>query len=371
NPWFFGLSGGVYGQHGMQYLTGEVVADFLDITEGQDLIATDRGSVLWEEPASLALRMWGEQKVKQLLTKWAEGRVKAKVSRPEVARYLELAQRLPDKDRAIFTLFVNRIVSIPQIDKDAEVVDELVRFGYNALTNYRFLELIRQLNAASPEDRDKIVEILSEWDIMEAVLTAQKVKGRVEVIRKFGEMIRASVPEKPDMHEFLKSHPWLIDPQWEPLEHEKSLDNVLVRHFHSGKTHLPEAARRVDFFCLATARQWEVVELKRPGETVGMAELRQVQDYVFFLREQSKGTTDPRTQVDRVGGILVYSDMAAATGELVQSLFRDEIYVRTWDELLQSTEKLHKEFLEVVKRRAPAEDPRMKALEESAEETTG
>ena len=47
-PWFFDLSGGVWGQHGMQYFTGEVQADFLD--ESVDLIATDRGTVRWEDP---------------------------------------------------------------------------------------------------------------------------------------------------------------------------------------------------------------------------------------------------------------------------------------------------------------------------------
>ena len=74
---------------------------------------------------------------------------------------------------------MDKICSIPQIDKDKEILDELIQFGYNALTNYRFLEVIRQINASSSEDRTKIFEILSEWDIMEAVMTAQKVKGRV------------------------------------------------------------------------------------------------------------------------------------------------------------------------------------------------
>ncbi|MBE3036263.1 MAG: ATP-binding protein, partial [Candidatus Atribacteria bacterium] len=47
-PWFFGLSGGAWGQHGMQYMTGEVIAEQLDLTDGQDYVATDRASALWE-----------------------------------------------------------------------------------------------------------------------------------------------------------------------------------------------------------------------------------------------------------------------------------------------------------------------------------
>ena len=38
SPWFFDLSGGAYGQHGMQYMVGEIRADFLD--DEVDLIAT-------------------------------------------------------------------------------------------------------------------------------------------------------------------------------------------------------------------------------------------------------------------------------------------------------------------------------------------
>lgn len=371
NPWFFGISGGVYGQHGMQYMTGELVADFLDVTEGQDHIATDRGSALWEEAAPSALKTWGERNVKELLGRWADLRTQDKTSRPKVRRYLELAERLPPKDRAIFQQFVDRIVSIPQIDKDEEVVDELVQFGYNALSNYRFLELVRQLNATSPEDLNQVIEIISEWDILEAVLTAQKVRGRVEIIHKFREMIAAGVPEKPDMHEFLKTHPWLIDPTWEQLEHEKSLDKLLVNQFHAQKIRSRHGARRVDFLCLATARQWEVVELKRPGEVVGRDELRQIQDYVHFLREHAQKTNDPRVNTLHVGGTLVYSKIESETGTLVTSLHSDGIYVRTWDHLLEVTERLHREFLEVVKRRAPADDPRIQAMGASGDSREG
>lgn len=363
-PWFFGISGGVHGQHGMQYMTGEVQADFLDRTGGPDLIATDRGSVLWEDPLAAALKDWGEKKVKKLLAEWGDKRRTVKIERPVVRRYLELAERLPTQDRVLFQKFVERISSIPQLDKDEEILDELVRFGYNALTNHRFLEVIRQLNSASPADRDKIADILSEWDIMEAVQTAQKVKGRVEIIRKFREMIDEGVPEKPDMHEFLRTHPWLVNPQWEMLHHEKSLDTLLRKQFGGKATKSKQARRRADFFCLASSRQYEVVELKRPGQTVGKKELDQIRDYVFFLREHADKTTDPGTKVDRVGGILVYSDMKAGMRQHVDALHKAQVYVQTWDVLLKTTEELHREFLDVVKGRAPARDPRIKALGE-------
>jgi len=92
-PWFFDLSGGVWGQHGMQYLTGEVKADFLD--ESVDLIATDRGTIRWEDPIAAPLREWGRKKVRELLEQWAEKRRKAKVRSPKIAQFLQQAGRCP------------------------------------------------------------------------------------------------------------------------------------------------------------------------------------------------------------------------------------------------------------------------------------
>ena len=80
-PWFFDLSGGVWGQHGMQYLTGEVKADFLD--ENVDLISTDRGTIRWEDPIAVPLKEWGRKKIRKLLETWASKRRKEKIQSPQ------------------------------------------------------------------------------------------------------------------------------------------------------------------------------------------------------------------------------------------------------------------------------------------------
>ncbi len=95
--------------------------------------------------------------------------------------------------------------AIPQLGKDREgkdIADELVEFAYNAMTNRSFLDAIRRLNAASASDRQQFAEVLSEWDIIEAVSTAHLVKGRVEIIHKFSQMIKDKLPEKPDMQNY-------------------------------------------------------------------------------------------------------------------------------------------------------------------------
>lgn len=363
-PWFFDLSGGLYGQHGMQYLTGEVQADFIDETD--DLIATDRGTIRWEDPLAAPLREWGRDKVRELLKNWTDKRRRAKITTPKIARYLAQAKKLPEKESKAFRAAVNSICSIPHLDKDEEgkdIADELVEFAYNAMTNRSFLDAIRELNAASSESIERFNEVLSEWDIIEAVNTAHLVKGRIEIIYTFEQMIDNKVREKPDMQNYLKRYPWLIDPKWTMLEHERELDTLIRKEFRipsSGKT---EGKQRVDFFCLADSQAAYVVEVKRPGYKVKRSEFDKLRDYVLFLRSQQKQSTGNEYNRAVVKGVLIAGGVREGEQEhLEEATSRGTFTFRTWSNLLMTAKELHKEFFKVVKARAPSDDPRMNEL---------
>ncbi len=364
-PWFFDLSGGAWGQHGMQYLTGEIRADFLD--ESVDLIATDRGTVRWEDPIAVPLREWGRKKIRALLETWADKRREAKIRSPKINLYIEQAEKLPENERRIFNKVVDRICAIPQLDKDKEgrdIADDLVEFAYNALTNRSFLDAIRRLNTASTQDIAQFQSVLSEWDIIEAVNTAHLVKGRVEIIQKFAQMIKDRVPEKPDMQDYLRDHPWLIDPKWTMLVHEKSLDKMICEEFNISIPKSKEGARRLDFFCLGDHHAAYVVDTKRPGLLVDREEFDQIRDYVLFLREKlQQGSTSSEYNRTIVKGLLIAdrirpSDRGHAKAGQDAGIFD----IRTWENLLRTTESMHKEFLEAVTNRAPNDDPRMAEL---------
>ena len=371
-PWFFDLSGGLWGQHGMQYLTGEIRADFLD--ESEDLIATDRGTVRWEDPTAVPLKEWGRKKIRELLETWTDKRRQDKAKSPKVTQYIQQAEKLPENERRIFKTVVDRICAIPQLDKhkDGEdITDELVEFVYRALTNRTFLEAIKRLNTASLDDITHLEEVLSEWDIIEAVNTAHLVKGRVEIIQKFAQMIKEKVPEKPDMQDYLRDHPWLIDPKWTMLVHEKSLDRMICDEFEISVSKTEEGARRLDFFCLGDNYQTAyVVEVKRPGNLVGRDEFRQLEDYVLFLRGRLQGgATNNEYNRSIVKGLLI-ADRIRRDDEGHARAGQDAgtFDIRTWENLLATTESLHKEFLDAVTKRAPHDDPRIAELSQESEE---
>ena len=372
-PWFFDLSGGAWGQHGMQYLTGEIKADFLD--EDVDLIATDRGTVRWENPTAQPLKEWGRRKIRELLDSWVEKRREVKIRSTKVQNYLEQAERLPEREQKVFKSVVDRICAIPQLDRDQkgkDIADELVEFVYNALTNRAFLEAIRRLNAASPDDVDHFTEVLTEWDVIELVSTAHVVKGRVEIIRKFGEMIGEQAPEKPDMQEYVRDHPWLIDPKWTALAHERTLDRLIIDEFGLQRSEEREGRRRLDFFCLGDKfKTAYIVETKRPGDLVGREEFDQLRDYVLFLRRRLMHDENQENARVVVQGLLIADrirpeDEMHAQHEQNSGTFD----IRTWDSLLTSTETMHEEFLNVIKERAPEGDPRMSFLAEESLEAS-
>lgn len=362
-PFFFDLSGGAYGQHGMQYMTGEVRADSLD--DDADLIATDRASVLWEDPRARPLLEWGEQKVRDLLREWAAQRqAESERHLRDATPYLGRLEKFPEREQRELRATIQKLVSIPTIEDSR--LDEIVDLLLRAYENRTFFDLIQAISAADEHAQAELLRLFEEWDVLEAISVAQTVRGRIEVIRKFRDMIRAKAPEKPDMQDFVRDRPWLMNPQWDVLEHERSLDKVLAEHFdvegdpdYDGK----DGSRRLDFFCVADTSLAVVAELKRPGDLIGLEELNQLAGYVDYLRRREEDSNDPDHSRRDIHGCLVYGRLRGDAEGQKRRLRDDHIYVVTWEKLLEDAERLHRDYLKIVKARAPKDDPRIQELE--------
>jgi RecB family endonuclease NucS len=181
------------------------------------------------------------------------------------------------------------------------------------------------------------------------------------VIRKFKDMIDRDVPEKPDMQEFLFEHPWLIDPEFLIVEHEKALETLIVQHFKLDPKADPESDTRIDFFCISTRGRYLVVEVKRPGKTIGEKEIQQILNYVAYLRRQAP-TSGLEQRPNYYQGVLVGHHVSSDTGESWRQIAADSgVTVRSWPEMLDVAERIHREFLAQMKERAP-QDSRIRSL---------
>lgn len=67
----------------------------------------------------------------------------------------------------------------------------------------------------------------------------------------------------------------------------------------------------------------------------------------------------PRSPHRDIKGCLVYGRLKPEAEEKRRRLREDGITVVTWDRLLEDAERFHREFLEIVKSRAPEDDPRV------------
>lgn len=361
-PFFFGITGGVHGQHGMQYMMGEVFADQLDADK--DLVATDRQALVWSEPTAASLMQWGQGKIHDLLRDWLAKREKANEEKLEgIVNELdqtvgERIGRLSPSEQSEARQVLRKLASIESITDEPDRAKELIDLVLRAFEDSSFFQLLKVLKETNETERDEITRLVTELDIFETVKMAEVVRARVGVIQKFKEMIDQDVPEKPDMQDFLHLHPWLIDPEWQVVEHERRLEKMLVDRFNLDPDGVDPNRKRVDFFCIGTRGRFLVVEVKRPAQPIGKAECIQAMDYVGYLREQAP-TTEGRP--NHYEGYLVGHHLTPDGKTWAKNAENSGIYVKTWQELLDTAERTHKEFLDVIKQRAP-EDPRVRRV---------
>ena len=371
SPWFFDLSGGAYGQHGMQYMVGEVRADFLD--EEIDLIATNRQTVAWDHHVASPLREWGEGKVKTLLKEWVDLRKKHNILRLRASdRFLPRVERFSEPRRAEILQAIDKVASVPQLGSNR--LDEIVEFLITAYQSEYFYDAMRSIHKAISGDSPypDLVRVLKEWDVLEAIATAQVVRGHIEVIRVFKKMIDEKAPEKSptraDMQSYIEKYPWLLEPMYGPFKREPQLQSLLEEEFSiEPDSEDPELRRYPDFVTLAYGSEVIVVELKRPGRSGSRNDYRQLEDYVDTLRRYITRTTDPNFS-QSVKGYLICSGLTPDARQRADQGVADRIYVVDWDRLVTRAYQLHREFFNVMTDRAPADDPAVEQLRRLDEE---
>lgn len=356
-PWLFGLGKGTTGQLGQQYISGEVIADFLDELP-DDFVATDRAGVLWERTPAKEVQDWAQRKIIELLRIWNDKRIEKRLKEvKESESYKIRIQKFQTTEKAEINKAIEAVTT--SVDSKSRV-KSLVEIILNAWENRHFVEMIRRINAVAPEAGAEILFILEEFKVLEAINIANTVRAKLEVIRKFGEYIETKAKEL-DLQKHLEIFPWLISWDMDNVEPKPKLKEILLKQFHVA-TSGGQAETIPDFFCIGDSIRDFVVEIKKAGVAVDKDDLLQIEDYVDFLRNEQNKNSDPLDRRTIIGYII--GDHYVEN--LRERIIRDDIngiHFRTWSKLLEIAENSHKEYFRVVKERAPQEDPRIKNLE--------
>ena len=333
-PTTFGARSG--GKHTYSYITGEVAAEFID--EEEDLVGTNRLSIIWDTPKGEAIREWGAKKLKEVSAELADSRRKRRERSvredKEVGPWLK---GLEPPERRTADRIIRMLVSNSRLDDTRRI--EIMGYMRDSFEQRAFRDMVEGL----PEEpaSAEILDVFKTWDLIEAREMLRIVRGRLDAIERLADMVDSGAKEVPDMHKYFKKWPWILDPTWTQWRDEVRYSEILAREYPDKQ--LGEADRRIDFMAIGVGDTMHVVELKRPGYSIGSDDMTQLKRYVAFVEDHIGN--DPDRPYKSVAGYIVASSVRKDRDTVydVRNAVRGRMYVRTYEDLMARARHLHEE----------------------------
>lgn len=362
-PFFFNLIGGLGGQHGQEYLSGQVEADYIDDL-GEDVIATERQRINWEHPETAPLEEWGQTRIKQLLRLWRErrGDERRREIEEKVVVFSKRLAKLPSHEQRTVKKALTKLGGIPSLSK--EQFHSLAEAILQAWEQGRLRGLIDDLATKTDITPDWLLSVLVEAEVLVALNLAEAVRTKLEAVRTLRALVEKHDLER-KIRDYVAERPYLLHPKWETFKKETSVRHIMESA--AEEAGLEEKAtegerKRIDL-ALRSGDHLLIVEFMRPGERADWDHLSRCRRYVLLVRE--KVETETALGIGRVTGLIVADRLESDAGvrREIGELEKSRIYAYSWQTLLEQAEREWREYLEILGSRAP-EDERLRAIKE-------
>ncbi len=347
-PFMFNVTGGLASQAGPEYMSGQVVADWVDEL-GEDVISTERQRLNWNHAELDEFQQWGEQLIRRLMGVWKSKRTAKKMQRLEekIGAFSDRLNHLGGERKVV----KSALEKLAQLEKLTE--EQFVEMGNAVLLAWeggRLRELINDLANAPSMDEACLVELLIEANAITALHTAETVKSKLTAIDGLEQRIKDKQLENA-VRDYIAKNPWLISPQWETFAVEKRLTNICVG---ASKAALSDEAfkGRVDLV-LSSGKQLLLLEFMRPGLKIDRDHLDRFNQYLDIIQENIDAST--ALGFDHITGYLVADELLKPAGmkPKLTSMKNQDRYAMSWNDLIAQAKHQWKEFLEHIKQRAP------------------
>ena len=353
-PFFFNLSGGLPGQHGQQYMSGQVRADFLDQLDA-DIITTERQRLNWEHAQARPLAEWGQDRIKSLLRIWKTRRAEEKIRRidEKLTPFSPRLERLSSTEKKTVSAALKKMATIEALSD--EQFTDLSNGILTAWEGGRLRELIENVSSVETMDEGVLLTLLAEERVLNALHIAEAVRAKVDIISGLKIRIEERDLEN-DVRDYIAENPWLLSPEWETFKKETSVLNLVKAAAKEAKLDADENwNKRVDLV-LSSGRQLLVVEFMRPGLTVDRDHIDRYQEYIDILRESIAANT--ALEFRNVSGLLVADKLDRRRGmkRTLDRLAEADMKALEWEGLLGRAKAQWKEFLNILVERAPDDD---------------
>ncbi|MEO0509073.1 MAG: ATP-binding protein [Verrucomicrobiota bacterium] len=355
---FFNLTGGLGGQHGQEYMSGQVIADYIDQMDF-DIISPERQRINWEDENSIPLEAWGQGKVKELLKKWQAKRGKKRQEQIEskVDGFSDRLGKFQPRERNVVKTTLMKLGSISTLSDE-----QFETLGKSVLRSWeqgRLKELITDLSEVEEMDEQSLVEILTEQDILTALNVAEAVKTKKQTIDGLERRVKDKELENP-VRDYIAENPWLVHPKYQTYKIESSLKSIFdpfaIKHNISDGYE----KKRVDLI-LESGNQLIVLEFMRPGKSLDWDHLARYE--IYFREIVAHVRSNSSLNYNSVEGIIIADNLNkdVAFNDKLQALVRDNMYAYDWQTLLARAGSEWGEFFDALIERTPR-DARMAQL---------
>ena len=361
-PFFFNLSGGLSGQHGQQYISGQIQADSLDEQEA-DLVAPERQRVNWDHPLAIQIEDWGRQRLRQLLGIWRDRRGEDRERQLEerLAGFAGRLDRLLNHERRIVSRAIRRVAQIETLTQAQ--FEDLGNAMLTAWEQGRLHDLVDAIAQAEDLTADQLVGILAEAQVLTALNTAEAVRTKLMAVGELKRRIDSRDLENA-VRDYISEHPWLVSPKWETFAVEKSVKGLLDRaQAESGIDAATDFRGRVDL-ALSSGDHLLILEFMRPGLTLDWDHVNRFERYVRIVRTNQSANTGGKFR--RATGYIVADKLQARAdlADKILDLEATDMFALDWPTLFANAVAQWQEFLVILAGRDPQDDRLLSLISE-------
>lgn len=323
------------------YVTGFFHIDFIDESNNDDIIATARQSILWDENEDIkTLKLGLDTLVKKIGNDWKKKRKETKSKKIDKLIPDDFFNELSPVEKASLTKVKNALLSNSTDSNDVEPVIKVLDTMKSMYKFESFQAYVEDLQ----EDQltlEAVTKIASDWEAIESKELAKVAVGRIQAIEQFEKYVNEDASESKVIQPFLEKFPWILDPRITSFEREITFKRILKENFEDED--LEEKNRRIDFLCNAVNGELIIIELKRPSIKISLKEIQQARRYERFIKEKYKNAYGNKVTTYLISDRYSMDDEAL---DMAESYENDgKLFIKSYSELLEKAKQFNQEFI--------------------------
>lgn len=361
-PFKFERSQGTTAQLGLEYLVGEVEADWLD--SGNDIeldfIQSNRDQLQLEDARLDDFLMWGRRRLTWALR--ARQDLRADAAAAEAEQNAELDEMLKvytEREKRAMLGIAGKLARLPEVDQSD--VNTIMRSVVDSRSDVQVRQLMEQIEDEDEPVQDRMWALVAQFGLIDARRLMSVIEARIATIEKLQDALDHGAREVPDIHNIVRDDAWLLDPRWHLLGDEVDVASLPGVDFEPETD--AETGHHLDYlFALvpkspATVDEVVVVEIKRGTHANGdirkadLSEVNKFHAYVQAVAQHyAKNTVSPT-----VRGLMVaqgYTQQAEPIRRALEQIPAPRLEFKTWERVLDETHRMHLGWLEVSRGRS-------------------